>query len=288
MSREGIVTPLFGGIESEPLELATQLDFAGHDFGVHGLRNVLGNLGLFNKARGTIQSFVPDLEQRDAIRDTYDGVVFHNQFSPDVDSDDSAETADFRLNVTDEPALDETQVTVNISPNGLKVLYNPVLQILESNITGSPEFSILRDAAVNIAYGGIYSGIIAQYIVKRHALMVDADNASVDDFTKEKINILYGKVFPENGVLDPAVRLNHIASRFGGAVMLRHSARAADSFLEQRGSDGSISVAGNSLKMFVAGLRHSVPRDQQQVSFALVNAFTPSDSANFLRAWFTK
>lgn len=278
----GSVSSIFGHEEFYPAELIDQFAFAGEDFSLRALRETLKERSLFQEARGVISSFVPDIEAREAMRQTFEGVNF--SASCEVDQEGS-EKAYYSLDIGDVTDDTSSKVYVHISPNALKTIHRPVIDILDASPKKSESLS-WNEVAVEVAYRSVYAGVLASYMVKRYALTVGDEAVGVDDQAKAKIDNIYGQTFPENGIDDWAVRLEHIAARFCGAVLLRHITNSIVALQSHDPEANSAEQNGHLLKMYATGLRQSSPRDQHQVTFPLAHAFSPAEAARFVRAWF--
>lgn len=265
-------------------ELNGQLEavIGGH-FNINRLRQRLGKRNLFQEARGTVYSFTPNVEVRTAQQQIFDQTYF--SLSCEADSGGFEETASYRMkSYQDEDGTYEDHAIVEISPNALRVLYRPAHDILESL---NPRLSeeVLEYDAADIAYRGLFAGIVAQTAVKMHALAHIGSEPHLREDIPAKIDQQYEAFFGKDKIEAWDARLNRLAMALGGAVMLRST---VNHILEKLGATGDARTVGLPLQLYAEGRKEAQPVDQQQASFAMAHAMRPREAARFMVSWFTE
>lgn len=263
-----------------PPEIAEQFhEMLGEDYHINDLIQGLKEKPLFPDARHTIQSFVPDLDVREAQRATWANATFYPRC--EADTCESNETSDYEIELDGSPA--DFRVKVGISPNALKVLFSPVQEIMQDLVEGKASPAEIRDRSIIIAYRGLFAGNVAQFATKRHLMKFDQQGfEGYKDEVIQKIDPLYETSFPTEKSNDQPTKLNRLAMAIGGAVMLRHVTVAIARYTE---SESKNSV-GYPLKMYALGLAQQKPVDRKRASFAMANAFDPQSAAAFMKMWF--
>ncbi len=261
--------------------------FLGEDFNAQALREELEQDSLYREAKSTIQNMVPSSEVRIAQR----AASAYVEAEWVLDEDEFAEEAGYDLTIEHFKTPPVETATIHISPNGLRAFYKPVHTILEQFAAEAVTPSELRDQSIDIATRGVYSNVLAQFLVKRHALSeIEQGKTNTVVSIPEKIDSLYVEKFgTEDGIKDWAVRLDRLAMCLGGAVMIRQAALQMSEFGGQwLPRSLTTSTLDKMLRVYAKGNSEKAkPVDQQEVTFSQVNAFTPAEAARFIRLWFS-
>lgn len=280
-SEAKVITPFCGD------ELSTQFKaFLGDDFNPQGLRHDLQQESLYREARSAVQNFIPSSEVRIAQRAV--SAYVKADWVPDVD--DFAEEAGYSLEIDRFTSPPRETAAIHISPNALRAFYKPIHIILEEFAAEAITPEELRNRALHIACRGVYSEVLAQFLVKRHALS-EIEQGKTDTVVSipEKIDALYLEKFGQDGIKDWAVRLDRLAMCLGGAIMYRQAALQMGAFSGEWLPRGlTTSTLEKMLRLYAKGQSdRAKPVDQQEISFALVNAFTQTEGARFMKLWFS-
>lgn len=255
--------------------------FLGDDFNITRFIRDLRSRSLFDEARGTVQSFTSNTEVRTAQRSTYE----NTRFSAACEGGESEieEIARYRMLTGLDENEHENNATIEISPGALRTLYRPLHDVLET-LDPNREESQREYTALGIAYRSIYSGVLAQFMVKQHALSRKNGVIGVDETVADGIDGAYTSIFGKNKMFDRAAKLDRVAMAIGGSVIVRASVNGVSRAMGGDVHNDSVSLP---IKLFVAGKREADPLEHREVSFSLAHAMSPKLAAGFMQEWFT-
>lgn len=263
---------------SVPTSLTNQFqEVFDTNFDVRRLRDVVADRDIGRISLATLRSFVADDTTLAGQRAVYKNTFFTPRCVPDYDG--HSEAAGYELRVPDDDtAAADNIVNIEVSPRAIRVVYNPMSLILE-------EHDVSVERKVAFAYKSVFAGVVSQAVMK---MAMRNDDFGFDERYINRIDALYESKFAESAddITDPAVRLNRVAMCVGGAVMLRQAASGIEGSGEGIRRQTDIT---QKLRFFALGLAssaHSIT-DQQQVSFALAHAYTPKQTAQALKYWFS-
>ncbi len=276
--------PIFAG---DLPQLRRQLSFLGEDFNIDNFLENLQEPSIHTEARGIVQSFVPDTEVRIAQR----AVSAECSAVLVPDANRSSERAGFEVTVDDVTDTLTESAIIYMSPNAINALYRPVETILGQFSNLAFTDSVIRDFAVESAARGVYANVYSQFLIKRHANVALENRPQNGTLSiPEKIDVIYEHKFGKDGIEDRATRMNRIAMCVGGAAMIKLCVNRLSTLSGNALPLGmKPDVVDKILRLYAKGMvDRAKPRDQQEVTFALVHAFTPEEAAGFMRNWFDK